>query len=237
MKRLVFLLITLPIVANAGLKEWGAKKGLELITNLDDVLLDLEADACDLSGLSEDKRIGLSFNLLPFLFPPIYPNMNIKIRLAKEDRKRPQIVGSINYGEIIMMRFLEKMEDVKKAKCYIMGISITCSKGVKERVSMFSGIKFINGECTVELEEKKTTDWISTQDLPTNQKIGEIALFSGLVIKRTEKANWVITSGYIPGKKKMFSKIDLEFRRYWKISFGIYPEGVFFFHPTLGVRF
>jgi hypothetical protein len=225
MKRIAsFLLI--PAISWCGITEWGTEKGVELLTHLDEVLLDLEADSADLSGLEKGKKIGVSLCLIPFTIPPIYPNINIKVKLKEEDRLF-QITAGVNYGEIIALRLVKEAEDVKSARCYAAGIFLTLEKCVKSRLFYFLGAKFIRAEAKFELEEKEELSVLPFRD------IREVALFSGLRIGE----HWIITSGFMPAEKRIFSKVDFSFRKHWRLSFGIYPEGVFFLHPTLSLRF
>lgn len=233
-------LLLIPKICFAGFEEWAAEKGFDLATHMDDMLLDLEVDAADLAGLASDKKFKLSFNLLPFTLPPVYPNLSLKARILKENEKRPQISCGINYGEIVGMRFVEDMEGVDKAKCYIFGASLVLSKSLTDKASIFSGIKYMKGECGISFTGEKETEeiagWLDVGDLPTDIEISDYALFTGFKIKRTETASWSVVNGYIPSAKKIFSKIELSLRKHWVAALGIYPEGVFVLHPMVGLR-
>jgi len=229
-------LLLIPKICFANLEEWAAEKGLDLATRMDEMLLDLEIDSSDLTGLARNKRFKVSFNLLPFTLPPIYPNLSLKARILKEDGRRPQISCGINYGEIVALRFAEETDDVEEARAYMFGASLILSKSLDEKTSIFSGIRYINGQCKVSLAEEEDADWIDVNDLPTNVEISDYALFAGFKIKRTETGSWSVVSGYIPQAKKMFSKIEFSFGKHWVAALGIYPESVFVLHPMIGLR-
>ncbi|HAW49600.1 TPA: hypothetical protein DCX16_01415 [bacterium] len=236
MKKFLFLFL-IPSLVFAGFKEWGAEKAIDLATRFDEVLFDLEIDSSDLSGLPKDKRFKLSFNLLPFTIPPIFPNISIKGRVFKEKKRMPQVAFSLNYGEILGLRLAEKIDDVERARCYTYGAGLILKKTLKSDISLFSGVKKIGGKSEVFLKEKGTgTGWFSLEDIPINVRLNEYAFFTGLYILRGKNGFWSVTSGIIPGKKKLFSKIELGFRKHWVFGLGIYPEGTFVFHPTLGLR-
>ncbi|MEW6103161.1 MAG: hypothetical protein AB1630_05010 [bacterium] len=233
----VLILLFVSEIAFAGLTEWAAEKAIDLTTRLDEALIDLNTSSADISGLPENKRFKINLNLLPFTIPPIFPNASLKLKVLKEKKRLPQIALEADYGEVIGLRFAKEMEDIEKARCYTYGASLILKKSLKDNVSIFGGIRNIRGECEVSLSEEGTSsDWIKTEDLPTDVKLDEIAIFSGLYILRGKNGFWSVASGYIPERKKLFSKIELGFRKHWAFSLGIYPEGVFTFHPMLGLR-
>lgn len=235
MKKLYFFLL-IPLISFGGFKEWGADKAIDIATRLDEALIDINISSGDLSSLPENKRLKINLNLLPFTIPPIFPNASFKIKVFNERKHLPQVALGIDYGEVIGLRLAEKMEDIEKATCYTLGASLILKKSLKDNVSIFAGIRKTKGECRVDLAPSKgtKTDWLS--DLPTNVLLDEIAIFSGLYIPRGKYGFWSCASGYIPERKKLFSKIELGFRKHWSFSLGIYPEGVFTFHPMLGLR-
>jgi len=233
----LFTFLLLTPLAFAGFEEWGRDKAISLASRLDEALIDLETSSADISSLEENKRVKINLNLLPFTIPPIFPNISCKVRVLDEKGNFPQIAGGIDYGEVIGLRLLEETEDIEKAKCWTAGASLILKKSLKDNVSIFGGIRKIKGECSVKLSKKgTTTDWITVEDLPTNVSLDETSIFSGLYIKRKENGFWSVTSGYIPKMDKLFSKIEFGFRKHWFLSLGIYPEGVFTFHPMLGLR-
>ncbi len=236
MKKILFLFF-IPSLVSAGFKEWGAEKAMDLTVRFDEMLFDLEIDSSDLSGLPQNKRLKLCFNLLPFTIPPIFPNVSIKGRIVNEKEKIPQILVSLNYGEVIGLRLAEKIEDVKRARCYTYGAGIILKKTLKSDISLFSGVKKIGGKSEVSLKEKGTgTGWFSLEDIPINVGLDEYAFFTGLYVLRGKNGFWSVTSGIIPKRKKLFSKIELGFGKHWVFGLGIYPEGTFVFHPLLGLR-
>lgn len=234
MKR-IFIFLFIPFISFAGLKEWGAKKAIGLVARMDEALIDLSESSADLSPLTK-KRLKVNIALLPFTIPPIFPNISLKLKLLDEVKGFPQIAGQIDYGEVIGLRLAEKIEDIEKARFYTFGASLILKKTLKDNVYIYGGMRKIRGECKVSLKNGTTTDLISVSDLPTNVSIDEAAIFSGLYIVRKKFGFWSITSGYIPGKKKPFSKIEIGIRKHWSFSLGVYPEGVFTFHPMLNLR-
>ncbi|MEW6482642.1 MAG: hypothetical protein AB1397_06570 [bacterium] len=234
----VLILLFLSEIAFAGLKEWGAEKAIDLATRLDEALIDLSQSSSDLSCLPKNKRFKINLNLLPFILPPIFPNASLKLKVLGEKKRLPQIALEADYGEVIGLRFAEEMEDIEKARCYTYAASLILKKSLRDNVSIFGGIRNIRGKCEIFLSEKGTSsDWIKREDLPTNVKLDEIAIFSGLYILRGKNGFWSVASGYILKRKKLFSKIELGFGKHWAFSLGIYPEGVFTFHPMLNLRF